>query len=530
MLSLIGYGFFASNILKIKIINLGFLGLIGISFLIFISYLTTLFFAHGYTFNSIILILGIACFFFNCKKINKNEYYKLVIIFAIFLIFILVSKNHDDFPAYHYPYSHLLTQFSHPLGVGHLNPGFRHASSTFFLSSLFYYPFIKHYLFNIYPVYFIGFANLILYNYIINKNIFNRFKSINIFSLLSLSFINIFFYRMAEHGTDRSGMVIIFLIIIIILLINNFFLSKKDINIITNYFKILSILIVLTISLKPFYLLYAPLIAIVFIPQKNRLLFTNLMFTRTTLFSLSLFSLIFFFNWINSGCLIFPAEFTCFNNLPWSFSEKVIIDTNIWFELWSKAGASPNYIVENRVQYIENFNWLSNWFKNYFFNKVSDFLLGLLLLIIIFYLAFFYKFKKNKVEKLNYYFIYFYISVLIIEWFFKHPALRYGGYHLFALFLFLPLSKYFDSIKINYSIFLKRSIYILIITILIFSYRNFNRIIDEYKLYKYNPLESTNYVYDEKFYNRIFRYMDETKNDFKYKKILGKNFIITVPK
>ena len=70
----------------------------------------------------------------------------------------------------------------------------------------------------------------------------------------------------------------------------------------------------------------------------------------------------------------------------------------------------------------------------------------------------------------------------------------------------------------------------MIITILIFSYRNFNRIIDEYKLYKYNPLESTNYVYDEKFYNRIFRYMDETKNDFKYKKILGKNFIITVPK
>ena len=70
----------------------------------------------------------------------------------------------------------------------------------------------------------------------------------------------------------------------------------------------------------------------------------------------------------------------------------------------------------------------------------------------------------------------------------------------------------------------------MIITILIFSYRNLNRIIDEYKLYKYNPLESTNYVYDEKFYNRIFRYMDDTKNYFKYKKILGKKFIITVAK
>ena len=72
----------------------------------------------------------------------------------------------------------------------------------------------------------------------------------SIFLFLSILFINIFFYRIAEHGTDRSAQILIFLLFAEILFLihmkifNDFQLSK-----------ILSILAVV-ISLKAFYVLY----------------------------------------------------------------------------------------------------------------------------------------------------------------------------------------------------------------------------------------------------------------------------------
>ena len=44
-----------------------------------------------------------------------------------------------------------------------------------------------------------------------------------------------------------------------------------------------------------------------------------------------------------------------------------------WYELWSKAGASPNYRVENVDVYLSGLNWVSNWIQNHFFNKISDY-------------------------------------------------------------------------------------------------------------------------------------------------------------
>ena len=64
----------------------------------------------------------------------------------------------------------------------------------------------------------------------------------------------------------------------------------------------------------------------------------------------------------------------------------VIADAANWYELWSKAGASPNFKVANPDEYIQFFNWVPNWIHNYFFNKVSDFVLGLVFVLIIFFL------------------------------------------------------------------------------------------------------------------------------------------------
>ena len=46
--SLIGYGYLFTKILNFNTLNYGFLGLVGISFLTFISYASSLFLPHGY--------------------------------------------------------------------------------------------------------------------------------------------------------------------------------------------------------------------------------------------------------------------------------------------------------------------------------------------------------------------------------------------------------------------------------------------------------------------------------------------------
>ena len=118
---------------------------------------------------------------------------------------------------------------------------------------------------------------------------------------------------------------------------------------------------------------------------------------------------------------------------------------NEWYQLWSKGGASPNYVVDN-ADYISSFNWLSNWIDVYFFNKVVDFLLGLTFLIIIIFSLFFKKnfnFKSFSNKKII--FLYLILILLFVEWFYNHPSLRYGGYHLIALLIFVPSALFLDS-------------------------------------------------------------------------------------
>ena len=78
----------------------------------------------------------------------------------------------------------------------------------------------------------------------------------------------------------------------------------------------------------------------------------------------------------------------------WSLKNEAKI-MNDWYEQWSKAGAGPNYRVDDPENYIQGFNWVSNWFDKYFFNKVSDFLLGILFILVIVFFTFHSKKKKK---------------------------------------------------------------------------------------------------------------------------------------
>ena len=490
-LNVIGFGyFFAKNVSSYnRDSNIGYIGLYGIFFLTLISYLTNLVVKHGYLHNYLLLIFGIFYFIkflLSFKNFKKNKDLKYLIFFLFLsVISILYFKSHDDFPYYHLSFIHNLTVNKIEFGLGNFDLAFNHVSSLFFFHSLFKLPFTGDYFYFLGPALIMVFANIILV-----KSILKYKKKITFIFFLKLFifvFINVFFYRLAEHGTDRSAIILIFLSILLIFqLTESKFLNNKK-------FENLIILLTFIISLKSFYVIYSLFFFIIFFKYFN--------FSRIPIFyksykiiniSIIFGFLILFYNIAYTGCLIYPIGLTCFDNFYWSMDSSRIELAANWYELWSKAGATPNYRVDNPQDYVKSFNWLGVWIENYFFNKVSDNILGLFVTVLIFLIIL----RPLKIRfhiSTKYYLMFMTLFIFLVEWFLNHPSLRYGGYHLLALIFFIPASILLASQKFNYSKIIKKIQFILLLGIVIFCFRNIDRIINENEIYDYNPLKSPRY-------------------------------------
>ena len=178
------------------------------------------------------------------------------------------------------------------------------------------------------------------------------------------------------------------------------------------------------------------------------------------------------------------------------------------YENWSKAGMTPIFKVDDPGKYVENFNWVHGWLDRYFFFKFSDFLIGLIFLKLIFLITF-YSNKKTKI-KINkeIIFVYSIIIILLIEWFINHPTLRYGGYSLIAVLLFIPLSLILEKFDNNLNLIKKKTFIVILIGITIFIVRNIDRIIKENEKYNYNILLNPYYKID----NSLFRVENQIEN------------------
>ena len=380
-------------------------GLIGIAILILISYITNIFLPHNYFHNSLIILCGILFFIYDLKKNFFQriiEYKKLILVFLIIFIGFLMYKNHDDFYYYHFPYTLILTNFEKMFGLGNLNHGFRTPSSIFYLNSLFYLPVIKYYLMNVGAVYIFGFSNLILFN-IIRE--FLKKKDLNFIlflSLLSFIFINTVFSRFAEHGTDRSALILIFIMTIYYLKSINHRKNDININYFNEYYSKITILFAIIISLKTFYIIYLVVFLLWILemrPFYAKYNFFKLVYKNYSSYVFLIISFFIFFTiFSNTGCLIYPATFSCFEQFSWSIPLNIVEQMNLWYEQWSKAGAGPNFRVENPELYVSKFNWLANWIKIYFFTKVTD---NLFVIFLISLITFgFISFKSSKKKKL----------------------------------------------------------------------------------------------------------------------------------
>ena len=514
LFSIIGFGYLSTKLLSIRL-SIGELGLSGILFMTILSYITNLFVSHGFIHNSIFLVIGLFCFLLiSKKKLFRKKIKLILLVSSILFIGILMYKTHDDFFYYHFPYTISLIEFKKIFGVGNLEHGFRTPSSIFYLNSLFYLPILEKSLINSGAIYFLIFSNIFLIQKIFNQIKNKKFNFIFILSLFSLLFINTIFYRLAEHGTDRSALILIFILAIYYLEGTNRKLNKINFK---QYYQKILIMIMLIISLKSFYLIYTIFIFILFF-EFRKILFTGKFYKRILLNRVSFYFLIgiiiFIFTiFSNTGCLIYPASFSCIESFSWSIPKKEVIAMKTWYELWSKAGASPTYRIEDVEFYLSGLNWFPNWVQNHFFNKISDFLLSLVLILII-SLIFILKFKKVKLSKKNFYLFYATVLLLLLEWLLNHPALRYGGFTLIALSIFIPLSIFFES-RLNLNLKLKNKIiFLILLSFTVFSIKNIDRIFKESDKYKYNPLINAHYYIDNDTYhfNKLLLKAEKIRN------------------
>ena len=514
ILSVIGHGVLAIKLTKTNISTdeIGFVGLAGIFFLILYSYVSHFFISHGYIHNIIFITIGLASiYYFRTKIFIKKNLFFLFSIFFILFLAIIIFKTHDDFGYYHFPYSYYLNKFSMIIGTGPINHGFRTPSSIFYLNSLFYLPHIDYYLYHMGAILVLGFTNIILVSNI-KKNLDekknNQFFFLN---LLAFIFINVFFYRLAEHGTDRSAQILIFLFFIYIFSLRGRY---------ENFDSILPKLIILLsiiVSLKSFYVLYfifiIPFIFYIIKDDKGYLIYK--IFKNPLLyFSILIGTCVILVYFFNTGCLLYPLQQTCVSWIEWSIPKSEVSALNTHYQWWSKAGGGPGYSHElEKSVYIKNFNWFSNWVDKYFFNKMSDLLLGLSFISIICLIIFRSEKKDLENKKLKDNMLYYLLIIfLLLEWFYNHPALRYGGYVIFALIFFIPLSYFLSNYEMPKNFTLKTIILFFLVTA-IFLGRNIDRIFYEFEFYNAN-FKQNMFFFTDKYHFRINEQLEKFSKNY----------------
>ncbi len=487
LISTIGYGLsFRKLFLKdsSSFLNLAVTGILGLFFLYLISFLSHLFFPHNFLHNILTLLIGI----FLCYKFRQNIVKdELKIIFSLFFLLLIgffLSKTNEDFPYYHLPISLQFVEQKLQFGLGNLNIAYNHYSSLFLINSLFYLPITEIYLFNLTDFLFqiLFFSSLLI---LLKKNSISDFVKILIAIILLVFLAK--FNRLAEYGVDIPGQFLVTLSIIYCLI---FYINENKLKNKENYtlVEISFYLMIFALTTKILYSIYfiIPItISLFFFKFKNLFeYFLNIRFLSISIFGISS---VFFYNFVNSGCLIYPMSSTCFyDEFSWSLSESTVDHMKLHYSAWSKGGIGAGYGTQDPKSYVTGLNWISNWIDIYFFNKVSDYLLLIIFIFLLIYFLFVKNVRIPSREKnifKKFLITYILINFIFLYWFFNFPTLRYAGYSIVSLILVLPFVYWITGkFNINNKKNKKKFLIILIISIIIFNVRNIQRLNKEFSL------------------------------------------------
>ncbi len=277
--------------------------------------------------------------------------------------------------------------------------------------------------------------------------------------LIFIASFFIFFFlvkytRLKEFGLDRPGVIIYCFLIYFFLKLNNLLIKKrKEKNIILMIIGFISLFLIsikitfISCALIPLFFLY------------NHKCYSFLISKYGFIFFFAIFCII-FKNFLISGCLIYPLDYTCISIVSWN-SKDIASNILLGTELLSKSFNLYNGELTS-TQYVKGYNWVKTWYSRNF-EELNNFVLTSFFVFILLFASSRLKYIKEKFHLDN--ILIFLLLIINTIIFFKSPVIRF--HHLLFILFFICL---FLLIRKS---FIKNSFYGAILVLLILF--NFNK-------------------------------------------------------
>ena len=441
-ISIAGFGTLLSS--KIKIKSNFFLDIF-LGFIIISALITTLhfFFKIEINIKFLFLLIGLLIFFTKknilalIKSIKKRDIYYILIIGLLIPMFIS-QKYHEDFGYYHLPYAIAFLEEKIIFGFANVDQSYVYNSIWLNIYPVFFLD-EKNYNFLTFPS-FLLFLSFIIFSVsrILNKK---NIEMSDCYLIVVLFYFILKFTRISEFGVDFPAS--IFSVLGIFYFIKfyetNENVKKKSffyLNLVFSFFSVLIKLSTLPMIILPIYL--------------YSFNFKNLKFYVFNIQFLFIYSLGFVFfiqQFIYTGCLFFPSNFTCLN-VSWFNFEYLKLSN--YLELVNKSYANAKAIY-SPDDYLKNFTWFSFWLKRNLV-EILEHLMTIIFPSLIFFSILKKKYNKKYVSKKEG-FIYFFCFLYLFFWLNFSPVFRFA-IPVFATLSFIIFSRFYMTKIISKKIFI----------------------------------------------------------------------------
>jgi len=527
---ILGYGYLSQKILlgeKSQLSDIGLIGFFGLFFIYFLSSLFHFFLNINNTLIYITISVGLLSFiyFFLSKKIKRRKVLIVLFVSIIFLPISIIAEPNEDFFLYYFPYLKYLESSKIIFGLTNLNDFLAYSTNSIYdIIILLQFPLLKNNSYAVPILYFYIFFVIFFVNKII--------KDADIFYILVLSLSVLSFSKLRDFGTSIPPQLLLILIGCLLYEIIHKKLSEKIITAVL-------FLTLFAIILRFNSIIIFPIFILFFIKNITRIIF-YIYKNKIIIFYLSFILILFISkNFIQSGCLIYPAPQFCFSNLDWSSDIKIIekkynklqSDSKGWpfyakekFKIekkfvWKNLSGN-NFVGYNEYAKLLPTFWFQYWIKDPNYKKIINIAAIALLIYILAIINLQKKREKIKERNRNNLILLIFSFFSILMWFYLSPQLRYGGYFCFIYFFSLTFKYIFSKKyeKLN-------KINIVIIFLIALGYvqvKNFNRLYEDFKelnFINYPWPNYTNLKYKEDFVSV------ENDNLFYNKRIYSKNLI-----
>jgi hypothetical protein len=448
----------------------------GVIFLSFLTLIINFIFPINKSIGNIIFLITLILFikyFINIKDRKKLFLFLSYSSTITFFLILLSNVNRPDAGLYHLPYISLINENKVILGSANIHFRFGHISIIQYLSGIYNNSFFSTSSITI-PLASVVSTFII---YLVKKFnlIFEKKNSLSFIIFLILIFVLTNFNRYSSYGNDAPSHIFFLFLSILFLDIKN--LKECDL---VSFYKIAFVSIFL-FTLKVFMtaVFIIPLVLFLISNQKRELLINKNL----------IISFVFIISWILknilvSGCLIYPIQTTCINNLSYYDSDRTK-QTIYVSEAWAKGWSNQKAPILEYKKYNKNFNWFKTWKSGHLkkiFEKILPFLI--LLLVTLFYLLLRVLLKKDKyikIDNINFSrisILLYFSTFFLLLWFLKFPIYRYG-----SSFISLSLILIITLVFRNYLHFINRGYFttIIVIGFVAFFLKNGLRIVDKYQ-------------------------------------------------